>query len=140
MENGQCCLAEGSIDIVGSRSRSPIVRTIACAPSIPHPASGPSDVLIDPGNGPKPFVLLPSEKLFLKHAFKTGTDSRLLSAPSLVLPTRAGRPDFFLRRGGASGINRKTDASRSLRPIRSAIGFTKRSTWFATRLKGGLVK
>ena len=42
-----------------------------------------TDVLIDPETG-RPFVLLPSEKPFLKHAFKTSKDGRLSSYPELV--------------------------------------------------------
>ena len=53
-----------------------------------------ADVLIDPETG-RPFVLLPSEKLFLKHAFKTGKDDRLLY-PELVYscPKKSGKTAF----------------------------------------------
>ena len=57
-------------------------------------ASFIADVLIDPETG-RPFVLLPAEKLFLKHAFKTSKDGRLLY-PELVYscPKKSGKTSF----------------------------------------------
>ena len=68
-----------------------------------------ADVLIDPETG-RPFVLLPSEKLFLKHAFKTGKDDRLLY-PELVYscPKKSGKTAFAAMR-------------RQCKPYRSILG------------------
>ena len=42
-----------------------------------HPASFIEQVLRDPETG-KPFKLLPAERAFLKHAFKTDDEGRLI--------------------------------------------------------------
>ena len=58
------------------------------------PVSFVEEVLIDPETN-RPFVLLPAEREFLKHAFRTGADGRLLY-PELVYscPKKSGKTTF----------------------------------------------
>jgi hypothetical protein len=58
------------------------------------PVSFIEDVLIDPETN-KPFVLLPAERAFLQHAFKTDEHGRLLY-PDLLYscPKKSGKTAF----------------------------------------------
>ena len=58
------------------------------------PTSFVEEVLIDPETN-RPFVLLPAERQFLAHAFRTGADGRLLY-PELIYacPKKSGKTTF----------------------------------------------
>jgi len=52
------------------------------------------EVLINPETG-RPFVLLDAERQFLKHAFATGADGRLLYPEQLyACPKKSGKTTF----------------------------------------------
>ncbi len=59
-----------------------------------NPTAFVEEVLIDPETN-RPFVLLPAEREFLKHVFRTGADGRLLY-PELVYscPKKSGKTTF----------------------------------------------
>jgi hypothetical protein len=59
-----------------------------------NPASFIAEVLHDPETG-APYELLPSERAFLSHAFKTGVDGRLLYPEQLYsCPKKSGKTAF----------------------------------------------
>ena len=59
-----------------------------------HPTTFVEDVLFDPETG-APYRLLPSERHFLAHAFKTGTDGRLLYPEQVYsCPKKSGKTAF----------------------------------------------
>ena|SRR5215472_13581632 len=52
------------------------------------------EVLVDPETG-KPFVLLEAERQFLRHAFTTGEDGRLLYSELMyACPKKSGKTTF----------------------------------------------
>ena len=59
-----------------------------------HPIDFIEQVLIDPETG-RPFVLLPAERAFLEHAFKTGPNGKLLYSEWVYsCPKKSGKTTF----------------------------------------------
>jgi phage terminase large subunit-like protein len=77
-----------------TRRRKPRPAQSAFNPDRANPAKFITEVLIDPETG-KPFQLLPAEKAFLDHAFKTGADGRLLYPEQVfAAPKKSGKTGF----------------------------------------------
>ena len=77
-----------------TRRRKPRPVQSAFNPDRANPARFIEQVLVDPETG-RPFQLLPAEKAFLDHAFKTGADGRLLYPEQVFSgPKKSGKTGF----------------------------------------------
>jgi phage terminase large subunit-like protein len=77
-----------------TRRRKPRPVQSAFNPDRANPARFIEQVLVDPETG-RPFQLLPAEKAFLDHAFKTGADGRLLYPEQVfAAPKKSGKTGF----------------------------------------------